>query len=124
MFRLRIPQLIYNSDQIIISPKDDDDQMMGVKETKPVNGKKEELKALSKGASQQIKADVNWNLYFKEFNQVPREMLESAMVKRLLQTNSSVSPSLLKSYADAGSRENYIKSITIQLMSTPEYQLC
>jgi len=30
----------------------------------------------------------------------------------------------MKNYVDANSRESFIKTATIQLMSTPEYQLC
>ncbi len=30
MFRLRIPQLIYDNDEVTLSSKDDDDQMMGM----------------------------------------------------------------------------------------------
>jgi hypothetical protein len=35
-----------------------------------------------------------------------------------------VSENILSKYIDASSRESYIKTATIQLMSTPEYQLC
>jgi hypothetical protein len=31
MIRLRIPQLIYAADELNMTPKDDDDQMMGMK---------------------------------------------------------------------------------------------
>ena len=46
------------------------------------------------------------------------------MASNLLQTKSSVSSELIKQYSDAETKESFIKSATLQLMSTPEYQLC
>jgi hypothetical protein len=42
----------------------------------------------------------------------------------VLQTKDSVNPNVLKRYVDNTSREGFIKSTMIELMSTPEYQLC
>jgi len=50
--------------------------------------------------------------------------LIGSIATNLLQTKNSVSNELIKQYADAGSKESFIKTATLQLMSTPEYQLC
>jgi uncharacterized protein (DUF1800 family) len=131
MMRLRIPELIYAGDVFKMKPKDDDDQMMGMKDTDapdsdnnttPVNpGKRNN--ANGKG-SQQIMATINWSNYLKQFEPVSRENLVSFISKILLQTKTAVDADTLKNYVDAGSRESFIKTATIQLMSTPEYQLC
>ena len=42
----------------------------------------------------------------------------------LLQTKTAVDASVIKQYADETDRNNFIQSATIQIMSTPEYQLC
>jgi hypothetical protein len=42
----------------------------------------------------------------------------------VLQTKDSINPNVLKKYIDNTSREAFIKSTMIELMSTPEYQLC
>jgi len=128
MMRLRIPQLIYAGDVFKMKPKDDDDQMMGMKDrdaadddgsnTVPNAGKR----GYSKG--QQILATINWTGYIKQFEPVPRENLLPAISAILLQTKSTVPADTLKKYTDAGNREIFIKTATIQLMSTPEYQMC
>jgi uncharacterized protein (DUF1800 family) len=122
MMRMRLPQLINDEDELNVKPKDDDDQMMGRKENddpglkKPGGGN-----ALKK---QQINAHLDWNLYVKNLEKVSREELVEAMSKLLLQVKSGISDDVISQYADAGSRDNFIKSATIQIMSTPEYQLC
>jgi uncharacterized protein (DUF1800 family) len=125
MMRLRIPQLMYAGDVFKMKPKDDDDQMMGMKDrndadenTIPAAGKK------NAKAGQQIMASIDWTNYLKQYEPVPREKLLAAISSIILQTKTGVNPDTLKNYVDAGSRESFIKTATIQLMSTPEYQLC
>ena len=55
---------------------------------------------------------------------VQKDQLIGSIASNLLQTKSGVSSELIKQYADAGSKESFIKTATLQLMSTPEYQLC
>lgn len=131
MMRLRIPQLMYEGDDFKMKPKDDDDQMMGMKDREvaeadeknraPIAGKKNNRNGK---AGQQIMAAIQWDNYLKLFEPVARENLVEAISKILLQTASTINASTLKNYADAGSRESFIKTVTVQLMSTPEYQLC
>jgi hypothetical protein len=73
---------------------------------------------------QQINANVDWNLYVKNLEKVSKEELVGTMSELLLQVRSSISNDVISQYADAGSRDGFIKSATIQIMSTPEYQLC
>jgi Protein of unknown function (DUF1800) len=132
MMRLRIPQLIYAGDSFQMKPKDDDDQMMGMKDrsarlgddetmTLPKAGKKNN--DYGKGG-QQIMATIDWTPYVKQFEAVPRENLVTSISGLMLQTSSGINAGTLKNYTDDNSRESFIKTTTIQLMSTPEYQLC
>lgn len=123
MLRLRIPQMIYAADTLTLKPKDDDDQMMGMKEK---DDTKQKIKAFAqkRGGGQVIAASVNWDAYTKLFEKVSRENLLSSISEAVLQTSNSVTVSTLDKYVDASSRGNYIRTATIQLMSTPEYQLC
>jgi uncharacterized protein (DUF1800 family) len=127
MMRLRIPQLINDEDEMNVKPKDDDDQMMGRPaspdmDDKQVNNKnKRKVNVLKK---QQINASIDWSLYVKNFEKIPRENLVETMSKLLLQIKSTVSNDIIKQYSDEGNRESFIKSAAIQIMSTPEYQLC
>jgi hypothetical protein len=116
MFRLRIPQLIVDNDEVALKPKDDDDQMMGMKDTG--------MKGMGKKGGQVISAAVDWETYLKKFEKVPREKLLSSISGLLIQGAEPVNAEILNKYIDASSRESYIRSATIQLMSTPEYQLC
>lgn len=118
MFRLRIPQLIYDNDEVALTPKDDDDQMMGMKDMGRMKMKK------GKKGGQIISAAVDWDTYLKKFEKVPREKLLGSISGILLQDGAAVDEKILNRYIDSSSRENYIKTATIQLMSSPEYQLC
>jgi uncharacterized protein (DUF1800 family) len=116
MFRLRIPQLITDNDEVALKPKDDDDQMMGMKDVG--------MKKMGKRGGQIISAEVDWETYLKKFEKVPREKLLNAISGIIIQGSAPVDETILNKYVDASSRESYIKTATIQLMSTPEYQLC
>ena len=71
-----------------------------------------------------IRAEINWDTYFKKFEGLRREDLFSAISRALLQTKSMFNENVLSSDMDLSSRESFIKTATIQLMSTPEYQMC
>lgn len=121
MLRLRIPQLIKDDDTFQLNVKTDDDQQMGMKETfkKGAN-----MNAMGKGGFQ-IRANVNWELYAKQFDGVQRQDLFNAIESVVLQTQQgTISESAVMSMADSSSREQFIKTTTIALMSTPEFQLC
>jgi uncharacterized protein (DUF1800 family) len=121
MMRMRLPQLINDEDEINVKPKDDDDQMMGRKD--------EDMPVKKQGGAggmgrQQINANVDWNLYVKSLEKVERQQLIDTMSGFLLQVKPATDRDVINQYADAGSRESFIKTATIQIMSTPEYQLC
>lgn len=120
MMRLRIPQLVYAGDSFQMKPKDDDDQMMGMMDKSTTTKKKP---APRKGG-QQISASVNWPIVLKQFEKTSREQLLQAIGGVLFPVKHTFSDIVLKNYINASNREDYIKTGTIQLMSTPEYQLC
>lgn len=130
MMRMRIPKLINDVDEMNVKAKDDDDTMMGMKDAnmqakgnkKP--GGKQSGAAYAGMRRQQINANVDWQPYVKHYESVPRENLTETISKILLQTKSRVSMDIIKQYADQTGRENFIKTATLQVMSTPEYQLC
>ena len=118
MLRMRIPQLINDVDELNVKVKDDDDQMMGRKTSE------EGMKATGFAKRSVIRATIDWKGYIKHFEKVQKEQLIGSLASNLLQTKSSVSNELIIHYADMSNRENFIKTATLQLMSTPEYQLC
>jgi hypothetical protein len=129
MMRMRIPLLINDTDQMNVSPKDDDDAMMGRNdgETPMMDMAKKKGSKQNAAAGprrQQINADVDWNPYVKFYESTPREALGETISAHLLQVKSQVSMEVIKQHADQTGRENFIRTATLQIMSTPEYQLC
>lgn len=112
IFRMRLPQLLTNSEAFLMIPKNDDDIMMG----------KEGADRIMK--PNQLKVIVDWPSVAKIFDQTPKENLQQSINKIVLQTKNSINPNILKRYTDHNSREGFIKTSVVELMSTPEYQLC
>ena len=129
MMRMRIPLLINDADEMNVRPKDDDDAMMGRMDgenMKQDNGKggKQNTRGYAGMRRQQINADVDWKPYLKFYESIPRENLGETMSASLLQVKSRVSMEIIKQHADQSGRDNFIRTATLQIMSTPEYQLC
>ncbi|MBP6430543.1 MAG: DUF1800 domain-containing protein [Ferruginibacter sp.] len=116
MLRLRIPQILTANEVVNIRPKDDDDVMMG----QMMEAKMKKIKEVTKGGV----GVVDWNLVNKVYATTSRENLLNKIGDTLLQTKSKVSTNVLTKHINNESRENYIKSAIVNIMSTPEYQLC
>ena len=119
MLRLRIPQIMTANEAINIQPKSDDDTMMG----QMMNNKTAEQVNNAFAAKSGI-TTVDWNIVIALFQLVPKADLLAAISDAVLQSSSKINVVLLAKYIANDSRENYIKSALICLMSTPEYQLC
>lgn len=116
MMRMRIPQLFNDRDEFNIKPKTDDDQMMGRNE--------DDLKTTMGKRARSINAEIDWTKYLAYYNSIPRGELVNDIAGNLLQTKKAVSASIIDEYSDDSDKEIFIKTATIQIMSTPEYQLC
>jgi uncharacterized protein (DUF1800 family) len=119
MVRLQIPQVLSAKDYIDIKPKTDDDTEMGMMEAKRVR--------LGKNAvliKRQTAAQINWVMVSKIFENVERSLLAQKIINSLLQTPVAMKDKVLEGYFNNENRENFIKSVVINVMSTPEYQLC
>jgi uncharacterized protein (DUF1800 family) len=122
VLRLRLPQLINETDDLNIQPKADDDQMMG-------RGSDEEMIAVKtkrglSGMRQPVNAAIDWTNYISNFQTLPRQNLAKTIAETLFQVKTKFSEDVLKNFTDSNSRENFIRTATIQLMSMPEYQMC
>jgi hypothetical protein len=119
MVRLQIPQALASNDAIDIRPKTDDDNAMGMMEEKRIRvGKNAAFKKSGMSAA------INWVMVNKIFENTPRPALAQTITNALLQTKGKVGDELLAKYLNNESRESFIKSAIINLMSSPEYQLC
>ena len=112
MLRMRIPQILTNADDFVVKPKDDDDTMMGMEGVD------------SRPKAKQVNANVDWNAVTKLFDKTPRENLMQKISEIVLQTKSKINSKILDRYVEKDARDNYIKTTIVELMSTPEYQLC
>lgn len=118
MVRLQMPKVFTANETVNISPKSDDDLNMGMMEEATLKIKRKMMAAAGGGG------EIDWESVSKAFEKTKREELLSKISDSLLQTGSRIKTELLLQYIDQSSRENYIKSAVINLMSTPEYQLC
>lgn len=122
MMRMRIPQMLDDKDEFNVRPKADDDQQMGRMDINedPKAGVNKAMGRLNKP----IQVNIDWRLYIKNYESVPREELLAKITGVLLQSKSRVSPELIKQFSDQTGRDNFVRTATLQVMSTPEYQLC
>ncbi|SFD25113.1 Uncharacterized conserved protein, DUF1800 family [Chitinophaga sp. CF118] len=120
MYRMQLPQMILYDKESVIMPKEITPEM-GMTQYKAAMQVNE---ALKKQYAKKISAEINWQPYLKEYDKVKRENLADSITDTLLLTNMRVNKQLLDRYADSSSRESYIKTVTIAIMSTPEYQMC
>ncbi len=120
MLRLRIPQILTANDALDILPKADDDVMMGQMMPAGREAGVKKLKAAVKGGT----AIIDWAAVNKIFEKTQREKLLENISTTVLQTKGKVSNAVLDKYINTENRENYIKSAIVNLMATPEYQLC
>lgn len=109
ILRLKLPSLITSPDEFSLTPKSDDDVMMGVGERKN---------------TYRLQTNVNWETVDKVFQSTSRADLTGTIGKLLLQSESGIPGTILGRYTDASSRTDFIQSTMLSIMSTPEYQLC
>lgn len=118
MYRLRLPQLLSDGNGLAARPKDDDD-LMGGNSAMQVSNQQPATNSQKNAA-----VTIDWNAYTKNFELVSEEKLVDTMAASLLQVTPSFGKAVINRYVDGSSREAFIQSATIRLMSTPEYQLC
>lgn len=118
MVRLQLPKIFSSNETVNISPKSDDDLNMGMMEQKALQAKRKFISATG-GA-----AEIDWAPLAKAFESTKREELAQKVTDSLLQAASRVQTPVMQRYLDETSRDNYIKSVVINVMCTPEYQLC
>ncbi len=119
MVRLQIPQVLAAKESLTIKAKNDDDVNMGQMMEQQMRINKNKMYT-NKGAS----AAIDWQPVTKVFEKIKREQLGQKIADTLLQSPGRVDVNLLNKYVSAESREAFIKTSVIRLMTTPEYQLC
>jgi uncharacterized protein (DUF1800 family) len=121
MFRMRVPQVILYSQTMNVMPKEITPEMGegdNYKMTLQIND------FLKRQYAKKVNARIDWTPYLRGYDPIPRENLANEIAGALLQNTNNINKTLLERYADSTTRDNYIKTVTIDVMSTPEYQLC
>lgn len=119
MLRLQIPRMIAASESIQLKAKDDDDLNMG-----KMNDDKQSSKKNAVISAKRSSAEINWPMLTKVFEKIPREKLAQQVSDTLIQSRSRTEMAVLEKHISKESREAFIRTAVVNLMSTPEYQLC
>ena len=119
MVRLQIPKVLTAKESMSIQPKTDDDVNMGQMIEEQVRIKRNKAYADRGGT-----AIIDWPVVTKIFESTKREDLLQKIADTVLQTGSRIPSNIMDKFVNAESRENFIRSTIVNLMSTPEYQLC
>jgi uncharacterized protein (DUF1800 family) len=121
MLRMRLPQLIKDDDTIYVTPKPNDDVQMGMNDNNDINT----IKTGIGNNGFKIEARVDWDSYINQFSNVAEHNLYKVIESVVLQAGKKdVTQQVIESNIASNSKQDYIKNVTIALMSTPEYQLC
>ncbi len=111
MLRLRIPQMLYDRRDFEVNTKTDDDQQMGLGE--------------KNAGKRRLSAAVDWQPVLNLFQKVPEKDLIPKIAGYLWTAATDRVPvEVLQQHTDRSSRDALVKTAMIQLMATPEYQLC
>lgn len=111
MLRLRIPQLLFAQSDLDVNTKDDDDQQMG-----QGNGPRDK---------RGFAATVDWQPLLDLFKKTPEKELIPTLAGYIWTTSTDKLPfDIVRQHTDLSNRETFVKTAIVQLMATPEYQLC
>jgi uncharacterized protein (DUF1800 family) len=119
MFRLQIPKILYQGNEWSVKAKADDDQEMGMRESPDDQAHRAKLKN-----GQSFRASIDWESYFRRYDGIADEELVSAVLQTLVPGAQGLQESTVRKYMDRLNRESLLKTATIQIMSTPEFQMC
>ena len=109
MYRMRLPRLLFDNEQLQARPKDDDDTMMGMMEKR-------------QAARNLIRVDIRWEEVFEPMKKIRKEGLSDHLAACVL-PGSRPGEQALSVSIDRTTREGYIRTLLLNYMSCPEFQL-
>ncbi len=116
LFRMRLAQVIYYDKELDFSPKDETPEQ-GMARMKMTDD------YIKKLAAKKLSAQTDWTnvlQYFSKFENIASVVPEIVLAKQ--PTTSTIK--CIKLNSDNSSKVNVIKSVMIDVMSLPDYQLC
>lgn len=134
MFRMKLPEVLFKSSELEFSYKDtptEDDEMNMKNEGENMESmnkqkkNKQDNSARERKFFKQVRTNINLSDYFTTFGKYDKEELVSNLSEFILQKDINTNTKKLAlTYSDISSKENFIESLIMRLMSLPEYQLC
>ncbi|GAB4093844.1 DUF1800 domain-containing protein [Flaviaesturariibacter terrae] len=121
MLRMRLPQMLNERDALNVQVKPNNDMQP---QSNVVNAVFSNAKTHTLEKDTRIDARIDWDTQLRRFASVPRAELVPAIATALLPSGLQVPPALITSYASDATRESFVRSAILQVMSLPEYQLC
>lgn len=116
LFRMRLPQVIYYDKELDFTPKEEIPEM-GMRMMQMVDA------YMNSKVSQKLKAVPDWSPVLQVF------AASADPVQAIAEAVLSVKPDdtalqVIRSNSDHSGKENFIRSVMIDILSLPEYQLC
>ncbi|MCB0507444.1 MAG: DUF1800 domain-containing protein [Chitinophagales bacterium] len=119
LFRMRLPQIIFYDADLDITPKNEIPEMNSY----DFNALKMQDAFIKKLAQKKLAANSNWTNVLKQFSYCP-DVWNDVSNKLLSSRVDANTAKIVKTNADTSTKENEIKSVVINMMSLPEFQLC
>ncbi|MES2733488.1 MAG: DUF1800 domain-containing protein [Bacteroidota bacterium] len=111
IFRMHLPEAIFKASEVSVEAKDDGDI---------------DTEHLAKRKTNNIQAEINWSTLLNSLATSPKDIIIDQLAVYLLQMPISAKQRSLieKKVAQSTTQEELIKSLTLHLITLPEYQLC
>ena len=111
IFRMKLPEFLFQSAEVKVDAKDDGDV---------------DTESLGKRKGHQLRAIPRWDDHLRGFSAYSDGKLLTQLAAYLLQTSLTASQKTLveERVAPAATREERIRQLTLGLLTLPEYQLC
>ncbi|HTB05686.1 MAG TPA: DUF1800 domain-containing protein [Bacteroidia bacterium] len=120
MFRLSLAGFIFNQADVNIRPKEDPDEAEHKMMQREEQTETEVVRKPNK-----LAVTPDWTAYINTFKNVADENLYDTICEYLIQVpEPKFKKDTILEYVNRDSKEEFIKSLTVALMSTPEYQMC
>lgn len=116
IFRLKLPELIFKSAELEFDYKEEPQEM---------GEYYKQLTEYEKRQYKQLNTSVDLSSYINEFSKYNENELTDKLCEYLIQKElNKNTKSVLTLYEDDSNKDNMIQSLTLRIISLPEYQLC
>jgi uncharacterized protein (DUF1800 family) len=116
MYRMQLAKVIQGGGMLQVKPRQDDDLQMGMGEAGTLN-------RTGRDSAKRLAVSIDWPVYIRQFSKISKDSLAASIASVVLLTDK-IHLDLVHQFSDRSSREEYIRTVTLLLMGSPEYQMC